>query len=351
MIEHAGWLITHLRVRADGRTAWQRVTGRVCTQPLVEFGEVVWAKPLRRSAGNRHKVNLEARWFKGVWVGANDRSNEHIVICHGDGPAVRVRTIRRMTEASRWNYEEVDKVRAIPRKPDPRGSDADQRGDLPQNLPEDIHEGLDPEIDFAPDGPGVVGGADLRSARINPAGMRERRNFRITRKLVREHGSTEGCPGCRFVMGNAQQGHGSNPMHTPECRGRFEDLMSRTESGRRRLRARDVRHGLAENLEESRDEDAGGGVGDDREPDEREEDHGDGGDEPNERDDAEQGRRVRRRMNEDRGVRRARENDDDDEEAEEPPRVSRRLGQLERSIADIVKVLKRVCQTPWYGPQ
>ena len=63
MIEHAGWLITHLRVGADGRTAWQRVTGRVCTQPLVEFGEVVWAKPLRRSAGNRHKVNLEARWF------------------------------------------------------------------------------------------------------------------------------------------------------------------------------------------------------------------------------------------------------------------------------------------------
>ena len=49
LIEHAGWPITHLRIGADGKTAWERVTGRPCAQPLVEFGEVVWAKPLRRS--------------------------------------------------------------------------------------------------------------------------------------------------------------------------------------------------------------------------------------------------------------------------------------------------------------
>ena len=121
MTEHAGWLITHLRIGADGKTAWERVTGRPCAQPLVEFGEVVWAKPLRRSAGNRHKANLEARWFKGIWVGASDRSNEHLVICKGDGPAVRKRTIRRLTEASRWNQEMVGKVRAKPRRPETAG--------------------------------------------------------------------------------------------------------------------------------------------------------------------------------------------------------------------------------------
>ena len=167
--------------------------------------------------------------------------------------------------------------------------------------------------------------------------MRERRNFRITRNLVREHGGTEGCPGCRFVMGNALQGHGRNPMHSLQCRGRFEDLMSRTEDGRRRLRARDVRHGLAENLEESRGEEAGGGVGDDEEPDERE-DHGVAGDEPNVEEDAEPARRVRRRVEESRGVRRARDGEESEEGVDEPPHVSRRLGQLDKAIADIVRV-------------
>ena len=39
-------------------------------------------------------------------------------------------------------------------------------------------------------------------------------------------------------------------MHTPDCRQRFEDAMAATEDGRRRVRARDVRHGLAEDVEE-----------------------------------------------------------------------------------------------------
>ena len=139
-------------------------------------------------------------------------------------------------------------------------------------------------------------------------------------------------------MGSAAQGFGSNPMHTPEWRGRFEELMLRTESGRRRLRARDVQHGLAENLEESRDEDAGGGVGDDREPDERDDDHGQDEDEPNEDQEAEQGRRVKRRVEEARGVRRQRDDVEEDDNDGEPPHVSRRLGIIEKSIADIVRV-------------
>ena len=109
MIEHAGRLITHLRIGSAGKTAWERVTGRPCVQPLVEFDGVVWAKPLRRSAGIRQKVDLEAWWFKGIWVGPSDRSNEHLVICQGNGPAVRVRTTRRLAEANRWNHEMVDK--------------------------------------------------------------------------------------------------------------------------------------------------------------------------------------------------------------------------------------------------
>ena len=115
-------------------------------------------------------------------------------------------------------------------------------------------------MEFSANTPGAVpevpDGSRLRPGRVFP-GMRERRNFRITKKLVHEHGTTENCPGCRFAIGNAPRGVGSNPMHTPECRQRFEDVMAATEDGRRRLRARDVRHGLAEEEEEEREEQAG----------------------------------------------------------------------------------------------
>ena len=169
-----------MRIGADGKTAWERVTGRPCAQPLVEFGEVVWAKPLRRSAGNRQKANLEARWFKGIWVGASDRSNEHIVICKGDGPKARVWTIRRLTEANRWNQDMISSVKAKPRRSDPMRRGDDKDDDLPQELPEQVHQTLDPEVEFSANTPGAVpevpDGSRLRPGRIFP-GMRERRNF------------------------------------------------------------------------------------------------------------------------------------------------------------------------------
>ena len=120
-IEHAAWLITHLRVGRDGRTASERVSGRQCVQPIVEFGEQVWAKPLRISAGKeREKANLQPRWFQATWVGAHDRTNEHVVVKQAGGPAVKVRTVKRMaTEDERWNASEIDDISATPRSPDP----------------------------------------------------------------------------------------------------------------------------------------------------------------------------------------------------------------------------------------
>ena len=87
--------------------------------------------------------------------------------------------------------------------------------------------------------------------------MVERRNVRITKRLVHEYGVTENCPGCRLAMGNAPRGAGGDPMHTPECRQRFEEMMAATEDGMRRIRQRGVGHGLAEEVEEEVEEAAG----------------------------------------------------------------------------------------------
>ena len=136
MCEHAGWLINHLRIWRDGMSAWQRIHGRPCKQAIVEFGELVWAKPLRIRAGNREKANLDPRWFKGIWAGVSDRAGEHVIIKPGGGPAVLVRTIKRMPEAERWNLEAVTEVLARPRRPDPRGRADNRQQEEAQGVPQ-----------------------------------------------------------------------------------------------------------------------------------------------------------------------------------------------------------------------
>ena len=332
MCEHAGWLINHLRVGRDGLTAWQRVTGRACKQAIVEFGELVYAKPLRISAGNRERANLEPRWYRGVWVGVHDRTGEHVVVALNGGPATLVRTIKRLTEAERWDYEAVDGVLARPRKPDPRGrADSRQAREQPQP-PSGAQEGLAP------------GSAGLQPGRVMPSEPPSRRDFRITKRMIDDEGQTEGCQGCRAA---ARGGRGN---HTAECRRRFEEMLSKTEAGRRRLGGRDVRHGLAE--EENRDVDqsqqAGNGQGERGEADEGQKEEGQdrGVDESNTRrrpadaEASEAPSSSRRRMEPRQGVRREREQDGDADSEGEDARPSRyrRVDGIEKSIADVVSI-------------
>ena len=240
LVEHAASLITRLRLGTDGMSAWQRVTGRACEHPLVEFGELVWAKPLRASAGKQKgKADLEARWFKAVWVGAHDRTNEHVVIAADCGPAVRVRSIKRMTEQERWDSTEIHKVLARPRQPDPRK--------LQRNR--ELREQAADRAEAAAAQPsGEPGGESLPPGRIAPSDPVMRRDFRITRKLIDDNGPSPDCPGCRQAMRpGSVRGN-----HTNACRRRFEDILKEGEVGRRRLRERDVRHGL---VQEERQED------------------------------------------------------------------------------------------------
>ena len=322
--EHAGWLITHLRIGTDGLTAWQRITGRSCKQELVEFGELVWAKPLRQSAGKeRKKINLEARWFKAVWVGVHVWSTEHVVIREGSGPAVKVRTIKRMTEQERWNYGEIDRIVARPRRPDPRAL-VHQRREMHEREVAAAEAAVRPASEAA--APQAADGSNLQSGRIVPGEQKVNRDFRITHGMVVDIGATDDCPGCRQSLApGASRGN-----HTHECRQRFERELSKTAAGRRRLQSRDARHGLAE--PETVEAEAGN--------EEREEevlndgeDRGEGVDEP---EGEEQGRRVRPRLEEARGIRRPREDQEEDED--EPPARSRRVGSIDRIVADVIRI-------------
>ena len=265
------------------------------------------------------------------------------------GPAVRIRTIRRLVEAERWNPEAVDAVRARPRQPDPRGrtDNAQQSREHQQPQPAAAGSGGDPS--------GLVPeGAGLPSGRIMPDENVRHRDFRITKRMVESHEPTEGCPGCNAAMRPGTRGN-----HTRECRLRFEEILSRTEAGRVRIHQRDVRHGLAEPPEQVEVEREAGEERGEEAQDEgvESQDRGVSSDEPNVRrrpaDDVDPGepsaqrprveesnnaRNDRQRVEERRGQRRGRDSDADSGGEDDRPSRYRRVGALEKAIADVISI-------------
>ena len=68
-----------------------------------------------------------------------------------------------------------------------------------------------------------------------------RRDFRITRKLFDDIGSSAGCRACDNMQARlGTRGH----KHTPECRKRYEEAMNTSKEHRHILGKRDRRHAL-----------------------------------------------------------------------------------------------------------
>ena len=48
MSEHAATLLSRYQVGTDDKTPYKTIIGKSCKQPVVEFGEQVLAKPMRK---------------------------------------------------------------------------------------------------------------------------------------------------------------------------------------------------------------------------------------------------------------------------------------------------------------
>ena len=72
LVAHSADTLRRFQVHKDGKTAYQRVRGKVFRREVMEFGECVWYyKP-----GIKGKSKLEPRYENGVWLGMTDRSGE-----------------------------------------------------------------------------------------------------------------------------------------------------------------------------------------------------------------------------------------------------------------------------------
>ena len=127
LVRHAAATVTRYQVRADGRTAFQRIKGYKGIMPVCEFAEMVH---FRQQKANK-LPGYEDRWQDGLWLGYDLRSGENIV---GTSTGVyRTGATRRKSEDHRWSRTMMDSLVGDPEIPVP-GKDAGRPRHLPLQL-------------------------------------------------------------------------------------------------------------------------------------------------------------------------------------------------------------------------
>ncbi|CAK0839393.1 unnamed protein product, partial [Prorocentrum cordatum] len=122
LLEHASNL-RHIYNRGeDGVTPFQRVMGKVWQVPLPAFGESVEFK-------KRTRRKLEARWGRWLFLGVKVESAEKIV--GADRGVFVAQSLRRLLEDQRCDSEALSKLKGLPWKPIPDGSDDQEALEFP----------------------------------------------------------------------------------------------------------------------------------------------------------------------------------------------------------------------------
>ena len=217
MVIHAIETINRFLVGVDGRTPHYRLHGKEFNGKVIEFGEVVYAKPLKKPTRKR---SLKSRAALGVWLGMDGRTGEHRVALKDGGPVIRVRTIIRVPDSEKWSAEHIAKVVATPRQPNPR--DKEQKDTKNMRDTKGIDLGGD--------------GSLLPETPTQEQEDPKARDFRITPEILLKFGYTKGCAGCEAkIFGTRHQGH------TYACRARLEEKMAADETMKEILRRRNQR--------------------------------------------------------------------------------------------------------------
>ena len=166
LVEHATNVRNRYQVGDDGKTPMERWRGRKISSPICEFGERIWWMPLKKKASDRPTFRT------GVYLGCTPAEGLNVV---GTPQGVFVcRSVRTMTEENRWNGEAARMIKGTPWSP--RGEEDQERTnagvgfDLPPAEEEETRETAPTAVP---------------------------RRMKIETWMLREHGYTRSCPGCR----------------------------------------------------------------------------------------------------------------------------------------------------------
>jgi hypothetical protein len=111
LARHVGFLRTTQIIGPDGITAWQRTRGRPFTGKLHMLGEMVQYKCRAQENGIGGNG---PRWSKGLWLGFDRRTTQHIVY-DGDHKGIRhTRTLMSLPDAQKFDKEKAAQMSATP---------------------------------------------------------------------------------------------------------------------------------------------------------------------------------------------------------------------------------------------
>ena len=210
---HAAFCLSRFSIQDDGKTPYQRLTGRKWNRPMVTFGEKVYFRPLdsyrvsKEGESERKKGDLASRVMSGHYVGTHGR-NADVLVMTSQG-VIRGNTVHRKPESERWDRTELKELKGTPWALRPRSAE-DVEHRLHITLPETTQR-LTPSVrDGGP------------------------RNLYVRKKdLEKEDGTmdyTPGCRGCEAIMVGLPA-----VAHNATCRYRLEQRLLQTEEGRKRL--------------------------------------------------------------------------------------------------------------------
>ena len=175
LVEHAASIYNRYICTEDGSTPYENLHGQRFKGRAVEFGETVFYYVPKKP---RSKMSL--KWRLGVFVGNHLNSNEALVAA-SNGDIIKVRSIVRVVEPSRWSKELVLNVKGTPCRLRPH-SESDH----------DVHveESSEPHLNadqHFPDEP-------LKDAFDKPEMRKLDRQLRLTQKDFKRFVYSDNCP-------------------------------------------------------------------------------------------------------------------------------------------------------------
>ena len=111
LVGHAAAMHRRYHMGVDGKTAYERLSGRPCAAQVAEFGERIWYISLTRAGIQGNGENMSPGYYLGPVEGRNGAC---VAIREG---ILHARTIKRTPWEERWSAEILEVVDAIPMVP------------------------------------------------------------------------------------------------------------------------------------------------------------------------------------------------------------------------------------------
>ncbi len=204
---HAAFLVGRVRIGEDGKTPYERHTGKRWRRPMITFGEKIFFRPVR-SHFTQSKNDYCSRILSGFYVGTDGRNADALVMTK-EG-IIRGTSIHRRPEEERWNSEEIKECRGMPWDWRPNRQER-----MPSPMPVSMPEMKEPEVK-----------PSTRDSGPRRLYVRKR-DIDVSAGGI---GLTPGCPGCE-----AYAIDGPARSHSDECRRRVQEALEKTEAGQERV--------------------------------------------------------------------------------------------------------------------